>query len=188
MATRKIVTIGDEKLRKHSKPVTKFNLRLKILLKDMAETMYENDGAGLAAPQVGILKRAVVVDADGHLYELVNPEIVTREGEQTGPEGCLSVPGRAGAVARPMKVVVKAQDANGDPIEVMGEGFLARALCHEIDHLNGVLYVDIMEHEIFQDDESEEGEQPGLEPSADDAKQVAEPTGACSTPDGEVCL
>jgi peptide deformylase len=197
MATRNIVTIGDEKLRKHSKPVTKFNLRLKILLKDLAETMYENDGAGLAAPQVGILKRVCVVDADGHLHELVNPEIVSREGEQTGPEGCLSVPGRAGAVTRAMKVVVKAQDANGDPIEVTGEGFLARALCHEIDHLDGVLYVDIMEHEIFQEDEPEDAEQPEAESEdaeqlADgakpDAEQDTEPSDACSTPGGEVCL
>ncbi len=156
MATRKIVTIGDEKLRKHSKPVTKFNLRLRILLKDMAETMYRNDGAGLAAPQVGILKRVVVVDVGDRLYELVNPEIVSREGEQMGPEGCLSVPGRVGAVQRPMKVVVKAQNGKGEPFEVTGEGFLARAFCHEIDHLNGVLYVDIMDHEIFPEEEPEE--------------------------------
>jgi len=153
MATRKIVLIGDEKLRKHSKPVDKFNLRLKILLKDMAETMYQNNGAGLAAPQVGILKRVVVVDVGDHLYELVNPEIVSRDGEQVGPEGCLSIPGRAGAVKRPMKVVVKAQNAKGEPVQIEGEGFLARALCHEIDHLNGVLYVDIMEHEIFEEEE-----------------------------------
>jgi peptide deformylase len=169
MATRKIVLIGDEKLRKHCKPVEQFNLRLRILLKDMAETMYEDNGAGLAAPQVGILKRVCVVDAGDHLYELVNPEIVTREGEQAGPEGCLSVPGRAGVVKRPMKVVVKAQNAKGEPFEVTGEGFLARALCHEIDHLDGVLYVDIMEREILPEEEEEteaaEGEKTG-EPSA----------------------
>ena len=156
MASRKIVKIGDEKLRKHSKPVEKFDLRLRILLKDMAETMYRNDGAGLAAPQVGILKRAVVVDVGDHLYELVNPEVIYREGEQDGPEGCLSVPGRAGVVRRPMKVIVQAQDAKGEPFQLTGEGFLARALCHEIDHLDGVLYVDIMDHEIFQDDEPDE--------------------------------
>ena len=155
MATRKIVTIGDEKLRKHSKTVTNFNLRLKILLRDMAETMYDSDGAGLAAPQVGILKRVVVVDAGDHLYELVNPEIVSRDGEQVGPEGCLSVPGRVGSVKRPMTVEVHAQNAKGEPFEVTGEGFLARALCHEIDHLDGVLYVDIMEYEIFQDQDDE---------------------------------
>ncbi|MEA4999958.1 MAG: peptide deformylase [Candidatus Limiplasma sp.] len=169
MATRKIVEIGDDKLRKQCKPVEKFDLRLKMLLKDMAETMYKNDGAGLAAPQVGILKRVCVVDASDHLYELVNPEIVSREGEQEGPEGCLSVPGRAGVVKRPMKVVVHAQNAKGEPFEVVGEGFLARALCHEIDHLNGVLYVDIMEHEIFQEDD--EGEDDG----AEEADASAEP-------------
>lgn len=158
MATRKIVEIGDEKLRKHCKPVEKFDLRLRMLLKDMAETMYKNDGAGLAAPQVGILKRVCVVDAGDQLYELVNPVIASTEGEQEGPEGCLSVPGRAGVVKRPMKVLVKAQNAKGEPIEVVGEGFLARALCHEIDHLDGVLYLDIMEHEIFQeDDEGDDG-------------------------------
>jgi len=176
MATRKIVTIGDEKLRKHCKPVDKFNLRLKILLKDMAETMYQNNGAGLAAPQVGILKRVCVVDAGEHLYELVNPEIVTREGEQLGPEGCLSVPGRVGAVKRPMKVVVKAYNTKGEPIEVTGESFLARALCHEIDHLDGVLYVDVMEHEIFQDeDEDDDGAQPA-HPADESTKHDQEET------------
>lgn len=167
MATRKIVEIGDEKLRKHCKPVEKFDLRLKMLLKDMAETMYKNDGAGLAAPQVGILKRVCVVDVGDQLYELVNPVIASAEGEQEGPEGCLSVPGRAGVVKRPMKVLVKAQNAKGEPIEVVGEGFLARALCHEIDHLDGVLYLDIMEHEIFQDDEGDDGaDAPADEPEA----------------------
>ena len=144
MAIRKIVEIGDEKLRKHCKPVEKFDIRLRLLLKDMAETMYLNDGAGLAAPQVGILRRVCVVDVGDHLYELVNPEIVFREGEQEGPEGCLSIPGRAGVVKRPMRVIVKAQNAKGEPIEVSGEGFLARAFCHEIDHLDGILFVDKM--------------------------------------------
>ncbi len=178
MATRKIVTIGDEKLRKTSKPVDKFNLRLKILLKDMAETMYQNDGAGLAAPQVGILKRVIVVDVGEKLYELINPEIVNMDGEQVGPEGCLSVPGRAGAVKRPMKVLVKAQNAKGEPVQVEAEGFLARALCHEIDHLNGVLYVDIMEHEIFQDDEPEDApeNEPETETTATDHAAAEEAT------------
>lgn len=183
MAIRKIVEIGDEKLRKHCKPVEKFDLRLKILLRDMADTMYENDGAGLAAPQVGILKRACVVDADGTLHELVNPEIVSREGEQEGPEGCLSVPGRAGVVRRPMKVTVKAQDAKGEPITVTGEGFLARALCHEIDHLNGVLYVDIMEREILRDEKDEDADVPATDVPADSAAQPAS-----AAPDGEACL
>ena len=184
MASRKIVKIGDEKLRKHSKPVEKFDLRLRILLKDMAETMYRNDGAGLAAPQVGILKRAVVVDVGDHLYELVNPEIIYREGEQDGPEGCLSVPGRAGVVRRPMKVIVQAQDAKGEPFQLTGEGFLARALCHEIDHLDGVLYVDIMEHEIFQDDEPEED----AEPKDDEPKDAVDTPAPAAKPDDHAHL
>ena len=180
MATRRIVEIGDEKLRKHCKPVEKFDLRLKILLKDLAETMYKNDGAGLAAPQVGILKRVCVVDVGDHLYELVNPVIVSREGEQLGPEGCLSIPGRAGVVNRPMKVLVQAQNAKGEPFEIDGEGFLARAFCHEIDHLDGQLYVDIMEHEIFQEDEEDDGAAP-----TDAEPQTGEKP---SAPEGEVCL
>lgn len=155
MATRKIVEIGDEKLRKLAKKVEKFDLRLRILLKDMADTMYKADGVGLAAPQVGILKRAVVVDVGEGLIELVNPEIVSAEGEQSGPEGCLSVPGRSGIVVRPERVTVRAQNAHGEPIEVTGEGFLARAFCHEIDHLDGILYVDKMVREIFPDEEAE---------------------------------
>ena len=144
MATRRIVEIGDEKLRKHAKRVEKFDLRLRILLKDMADTMYKAQGVGLAAPQVGI--------------ELVNPEIVSAEGEQTGPEGCLSVPGRSGIVVRPERVTVRARNAHGEPIEVTGEGFLARAFCHEIDHLDGILYVDKMVREIFPDEEEADGE------------------------------
>ena len=179
MATRRIVKIGDDKLRKHCKPVEKFDLRLRILLKDMAETMYQNDGAGLAAPQVGILRRICVVDVGEHLYELVNPKIISREGEQEGPEGCLSVPGRVGVVKRPMYVTVKAQNTKGDPIEVIGEGFLARALCHEIDHLDGVLYVDIMEHEIFQEEDEDDSPESVHVPSVAEGKD---------NPDGEACL
>ncbi|HPF87280.1 MAG TPA: peptide deformylase [Candidatus Limiplasma sp.] len=156
MAKRKIVTIGDEKLRKQSKPVTKFNFRLRMLLDDMVDTMRDNNGAGLAAPQVGILKRCCVVEVDDMLYKLVNPEIIAREGEQEGPEGCLSVPGRMGYVKRPQKVTVRAQDAKGETFEVTGEDLCARAFCHEIDHLDGVLYIDIMDHEIFADDEEED--------------------------------
>ena len=180
MATRKIVLIGDDKLRKQCKPVDKFNLRLRILLKDMAETMYQNNGAGLAAPQVGILKRVCVVDVGEHLYELVNPEIIAMDGEQVGPEGCLSVPGRAGSVKRPMKVTVKAQNAKGEPITIEAEGFQARAMCHEIDHLNGVLYVDIMEHEIFADDEEEQ------ETEAEGGQAAKEKN--ANEPDGEARL
>ena len=156
MATRRIVEIGDDKLRKHAKPVEKFDRRLQTLLRDMAETMYKAEGVGLAAPQVGILRRVVVVDVGDGLIELVNPEIIRVEGEQTGPEGCLSVPGRSGIVIRPNSVTVRAQDAQGNFFEVSGEEFLALAFCHEIDHLDGILYVDKMEREIFPEEEQEE--------------------------------
>lgn len=156
MGQRNIIKIGDEALRKVAKPIAKFDLRLWLLLKDMADTMYKADGAGLAAPQVGILRRVVVVDDGNGLIELVNPEIIAKEGEQCGPEGCLSVPGRQGFVCRPQKVTVRAQDKHGKFFEKTGEGLLARAFCHEIDHLNGVLYVDIMEHEIFPEEETED--------------------------------
>ena len=149
MAIRKIVEMGsDEILRKHSRKVAKFDHRLGVLLDDMADTMYEADGVGLAAPQVGILKRAVVIDVGEGIIELVNPEILWSEGEEVGPEGCLSVPGRRGTVARPTKVRVHAQDRKGNPIEVEGEGLLARCLCHELDHLDGVLYVDKMIEDV----------------------------------------
>ncbi|MDD3336742.1 MAG: peptide deformylase [Eubacteriales bacterium] len=159
MATRRIVEIGDEKLRKHAKTVEKFDWRLKMLLNDMADTMYKANGVGLAAPQVGILRRAVVVDVGDGLFKLVNPTIVRSEGEQCGPEGCLSVPGRSGMVSRPNLVVVHAQNEEGKEIEITGEEFFARALCHELDHLDGVLYVDKMEREIFDDDEEKGDEE-----------------------------
>ena len=150
--TRKIVKLGDETLRKTSKRMEKFDLRLWLLLRDMRETMSKADGVGLAAPQVGILRRVVVIDVGDGPIELVNPEIIEAEGEQAGAEGCLSIPGRTGYVARPNKVKVKAQDRNGKPFEIEGEGLLARALCHEIDHLDGRLYIDVMDHEIFDND------------------------------------
>lgn len=157
---RKIVKLGDENLRKVCNPVKNFNIRLALLLRDMAETMYKADGVGLAAPQVGILRRVVVIDVGDGLIELVNPVIVSAEGEQAGPEGCLSVPGRRGYVVRPNKVTVRAQDRKGNPVEYTGEGLLARAFCHELDHLDGVMYVDKMDHEIFPEDE-ENGEEDG---------------------------
>ena len=152
---RKILKLGDETLRKTSKPMQKFDLRLWLLLRDMTETMRKAEGVGLAAPQVGILRRVVVIDVgDDHgLIELINPEIIAAEGEQAGSEGCLSVPGRRGYVVRPSKVTVRAQDRKGKPFEITGEDLLARALCHEIDHLDGIIYVDKMDHEIFDDDE-----------------------------------
>ncbi len=153
MAIRKIVEIGDDKLRKQCKPVEKFDLRLRILLKDMADTMYKANGVGLAAPQVGILRRVVVVDIGDGLIEMINPEIIHAEGEQTGPEGCLSVPGRSGVVTRPNIVTVRYQDRNGDEYEATAEEFLARAFCHELDHLDGTLYVDKWDREILPGDE-----------------------------------
>ena len=153
---RNIVKLGDETLRKISKPMQKFDLRLWLLLRDMADTMYKADVVGLAAPQIGILRRVVVIDVqDEHgLIELVNPEIIAMEGEQAGSEGCLSVPGRRGYVVRPNKVTVRAQDRKGKFFEITGEELLARALCHEIDHLDGIMYVDKMDHEIFDDEEN----------------------------------
>ena len=152
---RNILKFGDETLRKTCKPMQKYDLRLWLLLRDMADTMYKAEGVGLAAPQVGILRRVVVIDVgDEHgLIELVNPEIVAQEGEQAGGEGCLSAPGRQGYVKRPEKVTVRAQDRKGKFFEVTGEGLLARAFCHEIDHLNGILYSDREEYEIKDDEE-----------------------------------
>ena len=155
MAIRKIVTIGDDTLRKHCKPQEKFDRRLATLLKDMADTMYKAEGVGLAAPQVGILRRVVVIDVtEDHsgLTEMVNPEIIEREGEQTGREGCLSVPGRRGIVTRPMRVKARFQDRNGDTYEMETEGFEARAICHELDHLDGQLYIDVMKRELTEEE------------------------------------
>lgn len=149
MAIRKIVEMGqDDILRKHARKVERFDKRLGMLLDDMVDTMYEADGVGLAAPQVGVLKRCVVIDVGDGLIELVNPEILDAEGEIVDVEGCLSVPGRRATVARPEKVRVHAQDRKGDHIELEGEGLLARCLCHEIDHLDGVLYVDRMIEDV----------------------------------------
>ena len=148
MAVMKILRLGDETLRKKSHPVTKIDRRTIGLLKDMAETMYAADGCGLAAPQVGILRRMVVIDVGDGLIELINPEIIEREGEEIGVEGCLSVPGRRGTVKRPTKVVVRALDKKGREIELTAEGFLARAVCHELDHLDGTVYVDKMIEDV----------------------------------------
>ena len=149
MARRSIIRLGeDDILRKRCRAVERFDGRLAALLDDMAETMYAANGAGLAAPQVGILKRAVVVDAGGGLIELVNPEIIRAEGARVGVESCLSVPDRCGTVERPEKVAVRAQNRRGEPIEITGEGFLAVALCHEIDHLDGILYIDRMIEDV----------------------------------------
>ncbi len=153
MAIRKIMKLGEDALRKTCKPQEKFDLRLWTLLKDMADTMYKAEGVGLAAPQVGILRRVVVIDVGDGLVELVNPVIVERgEETQCGREGCLSLPGRQGVVTRPRKVKVKAQDRKGKPFEFEAEGFFARAVCHELDHLEGRLYVDVMDRELTQEE------------------------------------
>lgn len=132
----------DSVLRKKSRPVEKINDRIHILLDDMAETMYEAEGVGLAAPQVGVLKRVIVVDVGDGLIEIINPEIVHHEGEQVEAEGCLSVPGITARVSRPSHVIVKGLDRHGESVEIKAFGLLARALCHEIDHLDGTLFID----------------------------------------------
>lgn len=155
MAIRKIFTQGDDCLEKKCRPVTDFNKRLHTLLDDMKETLEEAQGAGLAAPQVGILRRAVViVDDEDNMLELVNPEILEQSGEQTGPEGCLSVPGKWGMVTRPNFVRVRAQDRYGRWFEAEGEELMARCFCHEIEHLDGHLYVEHIDH-FLSDEELE---------------------------------
>ena len=140
MALRNIVKLGDPILYKKSRVVEKFDDRLAMLIDDMKETMYDGNGVGLAAVQVGILKRVVVIDVGEGPMELVNPEITLKEGEQREQEGCLSLPGKWGTTVRPMKVQVKAQDRNGKWQVFTGEGLKARAFCHELDHLDGILF------------------------------------------------
>ncbi|MBE6060689.1 MAG: peptide deformylase [Clostridium sulfidigenes] len=142
MALRNIRINEDPILRKISKVVKNIDERTQILIDDMLDTMYESNGVGLAAPQVGILKRVVVIDIGDGPIILINPEIVETNGEVKDVEGCLSVPGKQGNVIRPQYVKVKAEDRDGNSIEIQGEDLLARALCHEIDHLNGILYTD----------------------------------------------
>ncbi len=152
MAIRKIVTLGDEVLRKACRKQEKFDLRLAILLKDMADTMYRADGVGLAAPQVGVQRRLCVIDVGDGLVELINPVITSREGEQCGREGCLSLPGRQAVVTRPNKVTVTYQDRRGQFQDLTAEGFFARAVCHELDHLDGTLYIDVMDRELTEEE------------------------------------
>lgn len=143
MALRTIITEGDPVLGKVCRPVEKFDDRLHILIDDMKETLAVSNGVGLAAPQIGILRRVVLVmDAEDNVIELVNPVIIHQEGEQAGLEGCLSVPGKYGFVSRPMRVTVRAQDRNGEFFEVSGEELTARCFCHELDHLDGHLFVE----------------------------------------------
>lgn len=142
MAVYQIVEIGDPVLRERAKEVTKFNASIEKLLGNMADTMYDAEGVGLAAPQIGVLKRVVVIDVGEGLLELINPEILEMKGEDIGQEGCLSIPGKQGTVKRAEWVRVKYQDRTGQEKVIEGEGLLARALQHEIDHLNGILFVD----------------------------------------------
>lgn len=158
MAVRQIRIMGDEILTKKCKPVNEMNGRTMDLIEDMFETMYEANGCGLAAPQVGVLKRMFIIDVDdGSQYVMINPEIVAQEGEQTGYEGCLSLPGKSGIVTRPNYVKVRALDENMEPFELEGEGLLARAICHEYAHLEGQMYVELVEGELV--DASETGEE-----------------------------
>lgn len=142
MAIRNIIKDGDSTLRKKSRVIEKIDKRITTLIDDMIETMYEANGVGLAAPQVGILKRIAVIDVGDGIIELINPEIIDMKGEETDTEGCLSVPGVTGDVKRPKWVKVRALDRNGKIIEIEGKDLLARAFCHEIDHLEGILFID----------------------------------------------
>ena len=156
MALRNIRILGDEILKKQAKEVTEMTPKIEELIDDMFETMYDANGCGLAAPQVGIRKRIVVIDCGDQPLVLINPEILETSGEQTGQEGCLSVPGKVGIVTRPNYAKVKALDENMDEIIVEGTELLARCLCHEIDHLNGIMYVDKAEGPIMDTEEAEE--------------------------------
>lgn len=156
MALRKIREMGEEVLTKHCKEVTKMNLRTKLLINDLFDTMYEATGVGLAAPQVGILKRIAVVDVGDGPIVLINPEIIEQDGEQTGEEGCLSVPGKYGIVTRPNYVKVKTLTENMEETIIEGEELLARALCHEIEHLDGKLYVDLVEDGLHDVEDEKE--------------------------------
>ena len=155
MALRTILTTehDEEALRKHSRPVTAFNERLHKMIDDMVETLLDSGGVGLAAPQVGILRRIVVIQReDESILELVNPEIIATEGEQTGPEGCLSLPGLWGEVTRPMTVTVRAQDRNGEFFEETASGLIGRCFCHECEHLDGILFTDRADHILTQEE------------------------------------
>ena len=163
MATRNILKDGDEGLTKKSRVITDFNERLHILLDDMRETLIEANGLGLAAPQVGVLRRAaMIVDTsieselpEDQVVELINPEIISNEGEQTGSEGCLSVPGVYGIVTRPESVEIKAQDRFGNEFKMQGTGLTARAICHEIDHLDGKVFLSLVERMLTEEEIAE---------------------------------
>ena len=152
MGIRNILTDKEPALHKVCKPVRSFDIRLHKLLDDMKDTLLESNGVGLAAPQVGILRRVVVVDTGEEILELINPELVETDGEQEGPEGCLSVPGRFGLVKRPYYAKVRAQDRFGDWFEAEGEELIGRCFCHELDHLDGILYTQVMERFLTEEE------------------------------------
>ena len=154
MGIRKILTDKDPALHKVCRPVEKFDWRLHRLLDDMRDTLAQANGVGLAAPQVGILRRVVIVDTGEEILELVNPVMLETSGEQVGPEGCLSVPGKYGLVKRPYTAKVRAQDRNGEWYEAEGEELIARCFCHELDHLDGIVYTEVMER-FLTDEELE---------------------------------
>ena len=157
MGIRKIMTVKEPCLHKVCRPVEKFDGKLHKLLDDMKETLLDANGVGLAAPQVGILRRVVVVDTGEEMLELVNPELLETSGEQEGAEGCLSVPGKYGLVKRPMVAKVRAQDRDGNWFEVEGEELIARCFCHELDHLDGIVYTEIMDR-FLTDEELNAGD------------------------------
>ena len=152
MGLRKILTDKDPALHKICKPVEKFDWKLRKLLDDMRETLAEANGVGLAAPQVGILRRVVIVDTGEEILELVNPQMIATDGEQTGAEGCLSVPGKYGLVKRPYYAKVRAQDREGNWFEAEGEGLIGRCFCHELDHLQGIVYTQVMERFLTEEE------------------------------------
>lgn len=156
MALRNIVEEGDPALRKVCKEVKEVTPRICQLLDDLVDTMRQAYGVGLAAPQVGVLRRVCVVEVDDQVYELINPEITFAEGDQYDDEGCLSVPGKAGKVHRPASVMVSCLNRQGEPVTYEAEGLLARAFCHEIDHLNGILYIDKADNLRYLEDDEEE--------------------------------
>lgn len=159
MALRQIRVMGDEVLTKQCREVKEMTPRLKTLISDMFETMYDACGVGLAAPQVGILRRVVVVDTGEEMLELVNPELLETSGEQVGSEGCLSVPGKYGIVKRPNYAKVRAYDRDGNEFEVEGEELMARCFCHELDHLDGIVYTEIMERYLTEEELQELSEE-----------------------------
>ena len=152
MGLRKILTDKEPALHKVCKPVVNFDQKLHKLLDDMQETLLDANGVGLAAPQVGILRRAVIVDTGEEILELINPTLVETDGEQVGAEGCLRVPGRYGLVKRPYHAVVRAQDRDGNWFEAEGEELIARCFCHELDHLDGIMYTEVMERYLTEEE------------------------------------